>query len=364
MEDEWEAASKVQASDSARSCLMAKITGRPVCFILIASLLLGMASCKADRDASRQVLRVALFPFIPDAAEDSFLAMAQRIEREFETAHPEVDLDLRFFEGDWGYYYVDTLANWLTADPEEDGYHVVEIDAILLGELVQRRLIATWDSLPRPSDWHALALAATQFEGSRYGIPHWLCGHFIFSRNASVIEAQTVTQLVQALNADGADELDLTGRLAGSWNLPSLYLDAWSDTYGPMDVATAVSLEFDSTTIQSLRAIAHECETSDGNPCLAGGAFDNDDHPDSSVAVFANGNADATFGYSERLHTILKLSSHDSTVQLASAPLGAGNAPIAFADAYVRRADCEAACARAAYAFGAYMKLQRRMSGS
>ena len=39
-------------------------------------------------------LRVALFPYIPDAANDQFAGMRQRLKTEFEAEHPGVRLTL------------------------------------------------------------------------------------------------------------------------------------------------------------------------------------------------------------------------------------------------------------------------------
>jgi thiamine pyridinylase len=193
------------------------------------------SGCKPGaQQEPRQVLSVALFPFIPDAASDSFAAMRQRIERVFETENPSIDLRVRFFRGDWGYYVLDTLASWLSNPPEAGGYPLVEVDAILLGELVQRGLVGAWDALPRGGDWHPAALQSIQVGGRRYGVPHWLCGHYVFSRDPAVLK--------------------------------------------------------------SLRALTAECRVGTEIPCLSGGAFHDDEHPDSAAILFANDRADATFG--------------------------------------------------------------------
>ena len=39
-------------------------------------------------------LRVPLYPYIPDAAGDTFKALTERIEAEFEESHPNIDLVL------------------------------------------------------------------------------------------------------------------------------------------------------------------------------------------------------------------------------------------------------------------------------
>ncbi|MHC4179347.1 MAG: type 2 periplasmic-binding domain-containing protein [Planctomycetota bacterium] len=318
-------------------------------------LMFAAACTTASAEGDAYVFRAALFPWIPDAAGDGFAAMRQRIEAEFEAIYADIDLDLRFFFGDEGYYQLDSLQKWLTNDPANaaGGYHVVEVDAVLLGLLVNMNLVQPWDSLPRrDDDWIPLGLDAIQVNGQRYGVPHWLCGYYIISRDSAVLEAETIEELAQALDA-APQALDLAGRLAGGWELPTLYLDAWSDTHGPDSIQSAVSTALDSASVHALKTVAEHCDDAGTSLCLDGELFD--DFPDSAAIYFADGVADATWGYSERLNIILNRAVGDTSVGLASAPFGAGNFPLGFTDAYVKRPDCDSMCQFAAYAFAQYM---------
>ena len=71
---------------------------------LIWVLMFAAACTTASAEGDAYVFRAALFPWIPDAAGDGFAAMRQRIEAEFEAIYADIDLDLRFFFGDEGYY--------------------------------------------------------------------------------------------------------------------------------------------------------------------------------------------------------------------------------------------------------------------
>ena len=57
-------------------------------------------------------------------------------------------------------------------------------------------------------------------KGAIYGILHWLCGHFIFTRSEAVAEADSVDKLLVALNNANPEIPNLTADMLGSWNLP------------------------------------------------------------------------------------------------------------------------------------------------
>ncbi|KYF63831.1 hypothetical protein BE04_11035 [Sorangium cellulosum] len=305
----------------------------------------------------KTVLRVPLYPYIPDAAGDKLAAMALRIEAEFEEAHAGIDLVVNppCFAAD--VYDPAALAMGLAGEDADCSVDVIETDMILLGELVATGAIRPWSELP-PADWHPAGIEASTYDGEIYGVPHWLCGHFTFSRDASVESAGTAAELASALVDLQTDAPDMAGNLLGSWNLPSLYLDAWADTNGPAGVVSAISTTmYDAATLDALGIFARTCESEGSNPCLDG-TYDREENVDLPAQRFAAGEVDATFGYSERLHTILKNlppGGDPAEIKLASAPLGDGNRPLLFTDSFVVSARCTDACADAAAAFVAYM---------
>lgn len=302
----------------------------------------------------KQIFRVALFPYIPDAAEDKFKALASKIEKDFENENPSIDLVLRPVDaiGD-NFYDMKTLSKWLKDNPLERGYHLVEIDTVLLGDLIVDNSITAWASPPGQHDWYPVGRSATIVKGKVYGVPHWLCGHFIFSRDESIANSGTITELVDALRSTTPGIPSLAGNLLGSWNLPALYLDAWADTNGPEGIESAISTNLDTDVIRGLKSFSKECETGGRNPCLEGD-YDGE-NLDKATIKFARGEVDATFGYSERLHLIIKRSSTGDDIKISSAPLGEGSNPILFVDAFVLHRDCDKTCQKAAKAFVAYM---------
>ncbi|MDQ3802567.1 MAG: hypothetical protein M3416_01760 [Acidobacteriota bacterium] len=322
-------------------------------FTLLLGLSLLIASVAYRQTASppdRRVFRVALFPYIPDAAGDSYAKLLSRIEKEFEAENPSVDLVLKPMADD-GFYEVEKLTEWLSNDPSGGGYHLVEVDTLLLGDLVSSNLAAEWAAPPGLSDWHRAGAEGVNVGGKVYGVPHWLCGHFIFTRDKKIAKAKTVSQLLDALRSADPSITNVTGVLTGSWNMPALYLDAWADTYGPKNVGSAISPNLDGTVMKSFKSFSQQCETGGKNPCLDGTFADND----LSAKQFADGKADAFFGYSERLNFILRQGAGGPRVEVASAPLGEGKRPLLFVDAFVMRRGCDVSCQEAAAKFAAYM---------
>lgn len=321
------------------------------------ALLLLLAACSPQVPPEPPTrLRVPLYPFIPDAAGDQFKSLAERLEAEFEQLHPEVDLDVNPVCVRDDFYEPSAMARSLSGQGDCP-YEVIETDVTVLGELVATGALRPWPRLPQGVNWHPASLAASTFEGTLYGVPHWMCNHFVISRSESVRQARTVSALTQALQGLGTPARDMASNLLGSWNLPALYLDAWMDTRGPEGIQSAVSTSYDPAVLQSLRAFARTCQGPEGNPCIDG-TYDLGANFDLPARLFARGQADATMGYSERLHTIIKnlpAGASRAELKISSAPLGEGNRPILFTDSFLLSASCTGACERAALAFVDYM---------
>lgn len=307
-------------------------------------------------------LRVPMYPYIPDAAGDGFKALAARIEADFEASNPDVDLVVNpsCFQDD--FYEPESIARSLKGEGD-CAYDVIETDTAILGELVASGAVRHWPQLPAGIPFHPAGLEASTGappEGrALYGVPHWLCNHFIMSRSESVRQARSTAALVQALSDLATPEPDTAGDMLGSWNLPSLYLDGWADRHGGETLRSAVTTaSYDSAVLESMRSFARTCEANGANPCIDGtySAFENFDVP---AQLFAQGKVDSMFGYSERLHTIIKslpAGASASSIRISSAPLGGqGNTPILFTDSYFLSARCTGDCEKAALAFTAYM---------
>lgn len=238
-------------------------------------------------------LRVALFPYIPDAANDDFKSLMAFIEEEFETANKSIDLQLRPLDpnnADAPFYDPNTVAEWLTG-PRDSGYDLVEVDMVLLDQLT-RNAIQPWEPSALPSqDWLPAALEATHVAGTTWAYPRFVCGHFLFTRDDAIADADSVMDLVKAVG--GAPTGRLVGDFGGSWNLPSLFLDAFADMYGAQRVADGMRVPLETTTRDVFVKIAHLCAAPSSTECTD--AFHNDRH--AAADVFAAGDAAAYVGY-------------------------------------------------------------------
>ena len=308
-----------------------------------------------SQQAQKVELRVALFPYIPDANGDKFGELTSRIKKEFETANPAVSLTLRPFDPNDDFYDLPTVEKWLggSAIPGEAAgpqYDLVEVDTILLGELAATKKIATWAKDFPSSDWHPAAKSAVQIFGETYGIPHLLCGHFVFSTDKRITKARSISALIKDIKRSNVGGGRFAADILGSWNTPSLYLDGWQDSH--RNAASSGLLEpLDETVVAKMRSLVGLCVEQNQNPCLTGAYNDND----VAATLLGEKKIAATIGYSERLHPILKTLKSPKELSVASAPLGEGSRPLLFTDALVRRSECSGECEKAAQAFAQYL---------
>lgn len=322
-----------------------------LCLLLVATPL--WVDARALSNSPKTPFRVALFPYIPDTVGDNFLSMLMRIEREFESQNPTVDLVLKPLDKNDDFYDSATLTTWLTTAPAAGGYDMVEVDTVVLGDLIAANLVGTWGAPPGVSDWHPAGRDGVSANGNVYGVPHWLCGHFVFSRDRRVAKAKTAEKLIDALGKANPSVPNLAANLLGSWNMPALYLDAWADTHGTSGVGSAITPTLDSGVMRWFKQISKQRETGGKNPCIDG-TFD-DDANEKAAQLFARGGSDTFLGYSERLNYMIRQGADAKKIRLSSAPLGEGKHPVLFVDAFVVPRSCDAACQQIASRFAAYM---------
>lgn len=178
----------------------------------------------------RRTLRVVLYPYVPDAA-----ALYARLERDFERAHPSVDVE------------VDTLsATYYDHRPGRGGIiearaDVYELDSVFLADFVANRRIQEVPSeAPLPTDMLAVADRATTLDGHRYGVPHWVCGNFLFYRadDAAMGGAIGTEQVARVVGASPMRDRGLLLDLKGKLTLGELYLDSLLDRVGTVSGLT------------------------------------------------------------------------------------------------------------------------------
>lgn len=332
----------------------------------LASLVLGamlFSGCQTTHEAQRpsetkpsRQLRVALFPYVPDANQDHFRSLRKYLETAFEARqHGEVDLVLMPFEPETDAFYApDKVKAWLspgTGSPQPR-WDVVEVDTLLLDEV--KAAAQPWTGAIPQDNWHPAASKAVSASAeSALAYPHLLCSHFLFSRDENVSKATNADALVAALQAV-KPERKLVGDFQGSWNLPALFLDAYADSVSPNDLAAAIPARgaaLDATALKGLKAVENTCRAT-YDACLDGTYHE---AGDLAADRFAQESAGALLGYSERLNHVLAGRSDKAPLYVSSAPFGQASHPTVFVDALLLSKDCTEACARDARAFADFL---------
>ncbi|RKH74770.1 extracellular solute-binding protein [Corallococcus aberystwythensis] len=321
---------------------------------LICPAVLVLSACSESSDPDptpKRPLKAVLFPYIPDSAGDGFASLEQRLEADFERAHPDIDLDV-VFDANLDVYDLDeggTLNQLLGTDAS--AAQVVEVDTLVLGSLAEKGWIQP--VALEAGVAHPAAEEAVRISGQSYGVPTYLCTKVIYSRTPNIRSATDSTSLARILREAAPGKRPLVANFDGSWTLPASYLDAWLDTHPGDALASAISLPLDSPTVGAFAEVVDSCSIEAGvNPCLDGSYADN------TVAeeAFATGQANGFMGYTERLFYILQAQPSMPLPEVISVPLGAGSAPAVFVDALVLNKNCAGTCAEDARAFTSFMQ--------
>jgi len=306
-----------------------------------------VASSPCDRDP----LRVILYPFLP--AKDAYF---RHVEADFEEHNPTIDLQVVDLSGN---YYDESLPGAVTNTPAD----VIELDSVFLDDFIGAgRVLALPRSWTRPSGTFLdVAQQAVVSNGTTYGVPHWVCSNFLFSRRGDSLNPATLHDLVTQLgNPHGADQgllIDLKGRSTlGEW-----YLDSLLDRYKTLAAASShlsVSTA-DNAVYRDLKAVRQLC---DSNLCRA------DEYHEMMgfySAQFARRRGRALAGYSERLYYVGSENLNDcrkgecvdlDEIKVNALPLSdSGSHAFAWVDSFVVSKSCSDRCRRAARAFVSYM---------
>ncbi|MBL4683504.1 MAG: hypothetical protein JKY37_02855 [Nannocystaceae bacterium] len=284
----------------------------------------------APKTSNRTPLRVSLYPWVP--AEASFKRF---IEYDFERQNPEIDLIIVSLDNEPEY---DPKAAHEALSSSAD---LLEVDAMILGDLVA--LGGASHPVVPERDWVPASKAAATVGGELWGVPHWACGYFIITRDATVASAENVTEFVAALNKLGSTT-PIAGDMKGEWGTPMLYMDAFQDSHPDAPLDKVLAQELDAEVLASLRTVASLCPDKDGSSLCR----------KDSPGLFVSGSVPAYFGYSERLNKVLRAGEDPDGIFIRPVPLGANSRPVLFTDVVVQSAKCKGACSDAATRFLEY----------
>ena len=332
---------------------------RSLCLAMAAALLAaGCAGRPAPRRAAQpataaaspatglRTLTAVLFPYIPDAANDSFKALIGQLTQQFQNQHPEIQLQL-MINPKQDLYDTATLQQLLGTGA--GAVNVVELDTLLFGDLVKAGLITPLTV--RDPDVLPVAQQAATVGHGVYGMPTYLCSNVIYCYSSDITAVGDATSLVAFLKNLNPGVRALAGNFHGSWTLPSEYVDAWGDSDGTSNLSQAYQLPLDNATMSVFPSVVQSCVTGQNgaNPCLDG-TYANGT---GAETAFAGGQANGFFGYTERLFYIL--TSNPKTPSVISAPIGGGSHPVMFVDALAVNTHCTGQCLSDAEAFLAFM---------
>lgn len=240
---------------------------------------------------SPTTLRVALYPYVPDRRE-----LFYELEAAFESEHPGVNLEL-------------VESSDLTSDYYSGGIQkvyadVYEIDTILLSDMIQIGKIAPL--APPNLDFTTEAIEAVTRHNQTYGVPHWLCGNFLFYRkgDTEIENAASWTALNKVFSRRGTP---LFVDFKGSSTLGEWYLTMLTGLYG-LNVAQHTVMQssvLDKSVVSQLTAILKGCPS---------GFCRNDDLHNRVgfyARAFMTGSSSAYVGYSETIHFGLQNNLHN-----------------------------------------------------
>jgi thiamine pyridinylase len=305
--------------------------------------------------ATERTFTAVLFPYIPDSGRDGFATLIATLETWFEADNPEIDLQITI-DPSMDLYDSATLATLLGTG--QGSFDMVEVDTLLLGDLVSRSEV---QPLPFPIDGFGLlptAVVAATVGSTVYAVPTYLCGNYIYSWDEGIRGVHGGQALVDFLTGNpNPGATALVGNFAGSWTLPSLYVDAWADTHTneASQVATSYDLPLDPATMSDFQPVVDLCGT-DGGPCLDGTYKDNT----LPETAFAHDEANGFIGFSERLYYILEERGGNVALpSVISAPIGADSNPVMFVDGLVLNRVCTGQCAADAASFSGFMSSLR-----
>jgi len=295
----------------------------------------------------KRVLNVALYPDIPSHPNGNFRNLLDHVVSVYQAINPNVLLNAVMADEDKIYSFDD-----LPTVLGPNGYDVVELDTLYLGFLASSNLI-TPAKITGDTPW-PVAKAASTYQGILYGVPSWLCMDFIFSYSPTLKSVHSLSELLSFLANEPKTELALLADYDGSWRIPSIYINAYVQTFGYQNIAKALTMPPDSSVIANLKALVSTCDFASSNSCVNG---TNHAEPDGAIErIFASGNATSDMGFSEQSFYMV-LNRPNGSITIVPTTWGEKPQPLLYSDTFVtNKSTCSSAvCQSDSAAFTALM---------
>ena len=295
----------------------------------------------------RRPLKVVLYPFVP-AKDDLFYF----VERTFEGSPEGQDIDLQVIDLSANYYNPKKPSSIEATQAD-----VYELDGVFADDFIAQKKIRALptDLKPATDAFLASSLAIVTKESEVYGIPHWLCGNFLFFRSddSAFSSVKTIDELSVAIGKRG-----LFTDMKGSSSLGELYLDAEIGSLGSFAAALPYLLPGQLEKSDALIALRRLLSL-----CPIGFCRDDDYHYRSGFYArqFSRGVAAAYIGYSESLFYVGEEAGqscrHEDKcvdqghVQVAGIPFAQATHSVGWTDVLTLAANCTGQCEVDARAF-------------
>lgn len=293
-------------------------------------------------------LKVALYPYLPDTCRDNYLAFENRIEEEFETLYPDIDLILRPLNATGSFYEYSNLVNLIKA------YDIVETDSLYLGRLIENQLLSPWPKDPcKAVSWQAIPEEICQ-GAYPYSWPHWQCGYFLFGQLKDLNGINSLESFEARLNAVPENKIPLIINFYDRPNLSNIYIDALTDQSANTTLEENFCGSLCEATFTALETLANYTCTPKGYDPALKGFYDH--HSKAGALLFAQQKATYYIGYSED-YSLIEESFLNRPLPFAAihAPWGPYHRPTIAVDSLVLAKGLPEATQAAALLFAEYL---------
>ena len=289
-------------------------------------------------------LRVAIFPYIPDIANDKLEGLKRFIVDEYKKRTGE---QVEIFT-DADPYNLEYLGSkYLGEGP--DAYDVMEVDTILLGEIVNTGNLQPLDDhfTVTEEEFAPSAVHSVTLSSRLYGVPTLLCASFLMELADK--DHHTTTPLLKdwssfdqlkkvlTLAEDQGNKMFLAGDFRGSWELPKFYLEGYVDHHDGKKALDGTDGPLDDDLIKDIGEFIDFGKLQSGKNPGSDGTFH--DHHDKLVNEVVDSKHILLYAYSENmgetLQKAIKKDRRKHTLAIVSPPLGDSNHLLTYTDAAV-----------------------------
>jgi hypothetical protein len=273
-----------------------------------------------------RVLNASLYPYVPNLPGWDFSNLLAKITLTYQAQNPQVVLNVSMTETTDIYSFT-SLPKLLG----KGGFDVMELDMLYLGFLASSGLINP--AKPVGDKPFPVALAAASFGGTLWAIPSWLCMDFIYSRDPGIQQVTSEQGLKTFLKAKPSAVPLIAADFNGSWRMPSIYTNAFVQTYGYGSIAKAQTMPPDAAATNNLSDLLNFCWNvfSSANPCV--NKTYHGYAPGTMEQNFALGQSASVVGFSEQSFYINL--AQQGPLYVAPMPWAGSPQPLLFADGFV-----------------------------